>query len=49
MLQTVQRSDGTPVHTTRGPLRIDGARARSRHAAPRVGEHGDAIRAEFGL
>lgn len=49
MLQTVQRSDGTPVHTTRGPLRIDGARARSRHAAPRVGEHSAAIRAEFGL
>lgn len=49
MLQTVQRGDGTPVHTTRGPLRIDGARARSRHAAPRVGEHSAAIRAEFGL
>ena len=49
MLQTVQRSDGTPVHTTRGPLRIDGARARSRHAAPHVGEHSAAIRAEFGL
>nr|WP_145552090.1 CaiB/BaiF CoA-transferase family protein [Variovorax boronicumulans] len=49
MLQTVQRSDGTPVHTTRGPLRIDGARARSRHAAPRVGEHSTAIRAEFDL
>ncbi len=49
MLQTVQRGDGTPVHTTRGPLRIDGARARSARGAPRVGEHSTRIRTEFGL
>ena len=49
MLQTVQRGDGTPVHTTRGPVRIDGARARSARGAPRVGEHSAPIRAEFGL
>jgi CoA:oxalate CoA-transferase len=49
MLQTVQRGDGTPVHTTRGPLRIDGQRARSARGAPRVGEHSQALRAEFGL
>lgn len=49
MLQTVQRGDGTPVHTTRGPLRIDGQRARDSRGAPRVGEHSAALRAEFEL
>ena len=49
MLQTVRRGDGTPVQTTRGPVRIDGRRARSVRGAPQVGEHGDAIRREFGL
>ncbi len=49
MLQTVQRGDGTPVHTTRGPVRINGQRAQSARGAPLVGEHSAAIRAEFGL
>lgn len=49
MLQTVRRGDGTPVHTTRGPLRIDGQRARSERGAPVVGEHSDALRTEFDL
>jgi len=49
MLQTVRRGDGTPVQTTRGPVRIDGRRALSVRGAPQVGEHGDAIRREFGL
>jgi crotonobetainyl-CoA:carnitine CoA-transferase CaiB-like acyl-CoA transferase len=49
MLQTVSRGDGTPVRTTRTPLRIDGARAANTRGAPRVGEHGDAIRKEFDL
>ncbi|NPC58365.1 CaiB/BaiF CoA transferase family protein [Caenimonas soli] len=49
MLQTVRRGDGTPVHTTRGPLRIDGQRPRSARGAPCVGEHSAALRAEFGL
>ena len=49
MLQTVRRGDGTPVRTTRAPVRIDGARALSAHGAPRVGEHSAPIRAEFGL
>ncbi|WP_077002229.1 CaiB/BaiF CoA-transferase family protein [Variovorax sp. KK3] len=49
MLQTVQRGDGTPVRTTRAPVRIDGSRALSARGAPRVGEHSAAIRAEFGL
>lgn len=49
MLQTVERPDGTAVHTTRGPMRIDGWRAISGRAAPRVGEHSAAILSEFGL
>jgi crotonobetainyl-CoA:carnitine CoA-transferase CaiB-like acyl-CoA transferase len=49
MLQTVRRGDGTPVHTTRGPLRIDGQRALGTRGAPRVGEHSAALRAEFQL
>lgn len=49
MLQTVRRGDGTPVQTTRGPVRIDGRRAMSARGAPQVGEHGEAIRREFGL
>jgi CoA:oxalate CoA-transferase len=49
MLQTVRRGDGTAVHTTRGPLRIDGERARSARAAPRMGEHSAALRSEFEL
>lgn len=49
MLQTVQRDGEVPVHTTRGPLRIDGRRALSARAAPRVGEHSAQVLAEFGL
>lgn len=49
MLQTVAREDGTAIRTTCGPVRIDGQRAIHRRAAPRVGEHSAAIRAEFGL
>lgn len=49
MLQTVRRGDGMPVHTTRGPLRIDGQRARSERGAPLVGEHSAALRCEFEL
>ncbi|MEO8544900.1 MAG: CaiB/BaiF CoA-transferase family protein [Burkholderiaceae bacterium] len=47
MLQTVRRSDGTPVHTTRSPLRIDGQRPASARGAPRVGEQGASLRSEF--
>lgn len=49
MLQTVKRGDGTSVHTTRTPVRIDGRRALSMRGAPQVGEHSAAIRREFGL
>lgn len=49
MLQTVTRDDNVSILTTRSPLRVDGARARVDRAAPRIGEHSDKIRAEFGL
>ncbi len=49
MLQTVTRSDGVSIDTTRSPLRIDGKRANVTEAAPLVGAHSAAIRAEFGL
>jgi crotonobetainyl-CoA:carnitine CoA-transferase CaiB-like acyl-CoA transferase len=49
MLQEVRRADGICIRTTRSPLRIDGKRATSERAAPRVGEQSAAIRREFGL
>ena len=49
MLQTVERADNVSIRTTRAPLRIDGVRPRTEAAAPRIGQHTDAIRAEFGL
>ncbi|MCX5495962.1 CaiB/BaiF CoA-transferase family protein [Kaistia dalseonensis] len=49
MLQTVERADNVRVTTTRSPLRVDGHRAISASAAPRIGEHTEAIKAEFGL
>ena len=49
MLQTVERADNVRVVTTRSPIRVDGKRPTSAAAAPRIGEHTDAIRAEFGL
>jgi crotonobetainyl-CoA:carnitine CoA-transferase CaiB-like acyl-CoA transferase len=49
MLQMVTREDNVSIFTTRSPLRIDGARANVQRAAPRIGEHSDRIRAEFGL
>jgi CoA:oxalate CoA-transferase len=49
MLQTVKREDGVSITTTRSPVRINGARAKSDRAAPCVGEHSAAIRKEFGL
>ncbi|WP_416798655.1 CaiB/BaiF CoA transferase family protein [Ciceribacter azotifigens] len=47
MLQTVTREDDVSVGTTRCPVRIDGVRPMGRRAAPLVGEHTAAIRAEF--
>ncbi|WP_108397824.1 CaiB/BaiF CoA transferase family protein [Devosia submarina] len=49
LLQTVTREDDVEITTTRSPLRINGARARTNRAAPLVGEHSAAIREEFGL
>jgi crotonobetainyl-CoA:carnitine CoA-transferase CaiB-like acyl-CoA transferase len=49
MLQTVERADNVRVVTTRSPIRVDGQRPVSTAAAPRIGEHTDAIKAEFGL
>lgn len=49
MLQTVTREDKVSILTTRSPLRVDGARAKVDRAAPRIGEHSEKIRAEFGL
>ena len=49
MLQTVAREDGPAVLTTRTPIRLDGARARTPLAAPKVGGQTAAITAEFTL
>ncbi|MGH6858872.1 MAG: CaiB/BaiF CoA transferase family protein [Phyllobacterium sp.] len=49
MLQTVTREDDVSITTTRSPLRVNGIRASTTHAAPRIGEHSLAIRKEFGL
>ena len=49
MLQTVEREDNVSILTTRSPIRINGKRAKVTRAAPRIGEHSDAIRKEFGL
>jgi crotonobetainyl-CoA:carnitine CoA-transferase CaiB-like acyl-CoA transferase len=49
MLQTVTREDNISITTTRSPLRVNGARAKVDRAAPRIGEHSQAIREEFGL
>lgn len=49
MLQTVTREDDVSIDTTRSPLRIDGQRNKVKYAAPRIGEHSDRIRKEFGL
>ena len=49
MLQTVTRPDDVAIASTRAPLRIDGVRPATARAAPRIGEHTTALRAEFGL
>ena len=49
MLQTVTREDDVAITTTRSPLRINGHRAKAAHAAPRIGQHSQNIREEFGL
>ena len=49
LLQTVTRDDGVSIETTCTPMTFDGIRPKGRLAAPRVGEHSNAIRKEFGL
>ena len=49
MLQRVERDDNVSILTTRSPIRVNGQRPKTTRAAPRVGEHSAAIRAEFGL
>ena len=41
--------DDVSILTTCSPLRVNGVRAHGNRAAPRIGEHSDRIRAEFGL
>lgn len=47
MLQTVTREDAVSIGTTRCPVRVNGRRPLGHRAAPRIGEHSAAIRAEF--
>ena len=49
LLQTVTREDAVRIRTTRAPLRVDGVRATTEAAAPRIGQHTAALRQEFGL
>lgn len=49
MVQEVQRDGDATLRTTRCPIRIDGGILTSERASPRIGEHSDRIRAEFGL
>ncbi len=49
ILQTVFRPDGQAVRTTRLPLRVDGRREDCRCAAPSIGAHTAALRAEMGI
>lgn len=49
ILQKVTREDNVSILTTRSPIRVNGERATTMRAAPRIGEQSAAIRREFGL
>ena len=50
MVQTVTREgSGASLQTTRCPIRVDGRVLKSPLGAPKVGEHSERIRAEYGL
>lgn len=49
MVQSVRRTGGPAIRTTRCPIRIDGARLRSDRGSPRVGEHTKLIWEEMGF
>jgi crotonobetainyl-CoA:carnitine CoA-transferase CaiB-like acyl-CoA transferase len=48
-VQQVSRPNGASLHTSRCPIRIDGAVLKSAKASPKVGEQSEQIRAEFDL
>lgn len=48
-LQTVSRSSGVSLTTTRCPITVDANRMKSPRGAPRIGEHTAEIDAAFGL
>ncbi len=45
----ITREDGPTMKTTRCPITIDGERFKPELGAPRVGQHSETIRREFGL
>lgn len=47
--QTVTLSGGSQIKTSRCPIRIDGERFYSPVGSPRIGQHNEQIKAEFGL
>jgi crotonobetainyl-CoA:carnitine CoA-transferase CaiB-like acyl-CoA transferase len=49
MVQTIDSRPSAVMRTTRCPIRIDGERLTSPLAAPRIGEHNQAIAEEFNL
>ncbi len=49
LLQRIERDDNVSILTTRSPIRVNDVRPATSRAAPRVGEHTDAISEEFGL
>lgn len=49
MQQLVRLADGQPLPTTRCPIRIDGEKLYSAQAAPRPGQHTEAIKEAFNL
>ncbi len=49
MEQTVFRSDGLAMKTTRIPMRFEGERYANPIGSPKVGEHTDSIAKEFNL
>jgi len=49
MIQEVSRPNGATLSTTRCPIRVDGEVYKSALCAPKVGEHNDPLKEEFGL
>jgi crotonobetainyl-CoA:carnitine CoA-transferase CaiB-like acyl-CoA transferase len=49
MVQEVETESGARLLTTRCPIRVDGAILTSRLAAPKVGQHTDAISRHYHL